>query len=58
MDQRLRAAFASMAASVDARDLIALAGIGLLIYGGERLYPGAGYAAGGAVLVAIAVLVR
>ena len=44
--------------SFDRRDLLGLIGIGLLGYGGEMLYQGAGFAAAGAVLVAVAVLVR
>jgi len=45
-------------AHVDGRDVLAAAGLGLLGYGGELLYPGAGFAAAGAVMIAVAVLVR
>lgn len=45
-------------AVIDRRDVLGIVGLSLLIYGGETLLPGAGYAAGGAVLVAVAVLVR
>ncbi len=45
-------------AHVDGRDVLAGGGLALFCYGGEALYPGAGFAAAGAVLVAIAVLVR
>lgn len=40
------------------RDIVALVGAGLLWIGLDRIYPGAGMAATGAVLIAIAVLVR
>lgn len=43
---------------IDRRDVLGAVGLGLLCYGGEVLYPGAGMAAAGAVLIAIAVLVR
>lgn len=42
----------------DLRDVLALAGVGLICYGGERLYPGAGFTAAGLVLVAVAAAVR
>ena len=43
---------------IDGRDILGMIGVGLLGYGGETLHPGAGYAAAGALLVAVAVLVR
>ena len=49
---------AAIRSAVDARDVLAAAGLALLWYGGEHLYPGAGYAAAGAILVAVATLVR
>ena len=42
----------------DLRDLLFAAGGLMLFIGGERLYPGAGYAAIGAVLLAVAVWMR
>jgi hypothetical protein len=54
----LRATSAWIRANLDRRDLVGVVGAVLLWLGGERLYPGAGTAAAGAVLVAIAVLVR
>lgn len=45
-------------AHVDGRDLLCALGLASLGYGGEMLYAGAGFAAVGAVAVAIAVLVR
>lgn len=47
-----------MRSSFDRRDLLGLVGIALLGYGGETLHQGAGIAVAGAVLVAVAVLVR
>lgn len=43
---------------IDGRDVLAGGGLALLGYGGEALHPGAGFAASGAVMVAIAALVR
>jgi hypothetical protein len=43
---------------VDGRDVLGVAGLLLLALGGERLLPGAGMAAAGAVMVAVAVMVR
>lgn len=54
----LRTAAARIRSSIDRRDVVGAAGIALLAFGGERLLPGAGFAASGAVLVAVAVLVR
>lgn len=52
----LRAAGAWLRNSFDRRDAVAACGLVLLGYGGEMLHPGAGYAAAGAVTIAIAVL--
>lgn len=54
----LRSIAASVRAAVDRRDVLGLTGVILLAYGGETLYPGAGFALAGGVLVAIAVLVH
>jgi len=43
---------------LDGRDALGAVGLALLIHGGEILQPGAGFAVAGAVMVAIAVLVR
>lgn len=45
-------------ARLDGRDFLGLAGLCLLVYGGETLYPGAGAAVGGAALLYVAVFVR
>lgn len=45
-----------LARHIDRRDVLGLAGLSLLAYGGECLYPGAGYAAAGAVMVAVAAI--
>ena len=58
MKETLRRFGAWLGSLVDARDIAAGAGLVLLGYGGELLLAGAGYAAAGAVLVAIAVFVR
>lgn len=55
---RAAAAWVRSRADFDRRDVLGALGVGLLAYGGETLYPGAGLAAAGAVLVAVAVLVR
>lgn len=49
-----RACGAWISRQVDRRDVLGAAGLGLLGYGGEMLYPGVGFAASGAVMVAIA----
>lgn len=54
----LRARVSRLWAALEGRDLALFSGLALLAYGGERLLPGAGFAAAGAVLVAVAVLVR
>ena len=54
----IRSAFAAIGRVFDRRDLLGACGVALLYFGGERLYPGAGLAASGAVLVAVAVWVR
>lgn len=58
--QKLRALAARLLAlePPDFRDVLGLVGVGLICYGGERLYPGAGFAAAGLVLVAVAAVVR
>lgn len=56
--EKMAAAAAWIRSAVDRRDVLGLIGLGMLTYGGEAIYPGAGLAAGGAVLVAVAVLVR
>lgn len=43
------------ARQIDRRDLLGIAGVCLLAYGGEALHPGAGITAAGAVLVLVAV---
>lgn len=58
MRQAARAFYAKLTASIDRRDVLFAAGGVLVWFGGERLYPGAGYAASGAILVAVATLVR
>ena len=42
----------------DGRDGLGALGFAALAYGGEHLYPGAGFTVAGAVAVAIAALVR
>jgi hypothetical protein len=54
----IRAALTTIRAGWDLRDAIGAVGLCLLIFGGEELMRGAGFAAGGAVMVAVAVLVR
>ena len=54
----IRNTFAAIGRAFDRRDLLGAIGVVLLYWGGERLYPGAGQAAAGAVLVAVAVWVR
>lgn len=44
--------------SFDGRDGLGALGFAALTYGGEQIYPGAGFAAAGAVALAIAALVR
>lgn len=58
MKNKLAAAAAWIRSAVDRRDVLGLAGVGMLTYGGEVIYPGAGLAVSGAALIAIAVLVR
>ena len=58
MMKSLRSVWTWIRARVDTRDLLGAAGAGLLCWGGELLHPGAGITATGAVLIAIAVLVR
>lgn len=58
MKEKLRAASALLGRHIDARDVAGAIGLCLLCYGGEVLYPGAGFAVAGAVLVGIAVFVR
>lgn len=45
-------------AKIDARDVVGAVGLVLLGFGGEAIHAGAGFAAAGAVMIAIAVLVR
>jgi hypothetical protein len=56
--RRLKNAAAALGAALDKRDVMGLIGCVLVCIGGETLHPGAGMAATGAILVAIAVLVR
>ena len=58
MKNKLRAAAAWLRSLFDGRDLAGLIGLLLLGYGGERLYPGAGFTAAGAILVSIAAFTR
>jgi hypothetical protein len=58
MKEKMLHLAAGIAAGIDRRDLVAAGGLGLIGYGGEIIYPGAGFAAVGAVMVAVAVLVR
>lgn len=45
-------------AKLDGRDAAGLMGLAMLVYGGERIYPGLGFVVGGAAVLATAVLVR
>ena len=58
MLRKLRDALARATDSIDRRDAAFGIGCALLFHGGQQIYAGSGYVIVGAVLVAVAVLVR